>query len=564
MTGPTRVALYTRVSTDMQANKDEGSLDTQEGRLRAAITARAGEHQVLYVFREEGESGKSLDRPAMQQLLAHIKRGQVDLIAVTRLDRLSRSLLDFYTVNALLEEHGVRFVSLNETFDTSTPAGRAMLKLVLVFAELEREQTAERTRNAMRARAAKGLWNGGHPPLGYDSAGSGRLVINQAEANLVRLVFAQYVELRSTVKVARWLNEQGHRQKEYRSRRKRAQGGRKFTVSTVRGMLKNKLYLGKVDHKGELFDGLHEALVDEQVFQRAASIMKTNTRTHDPSKRAKYPYLLTGLARCACGSALTTSAGTGRGGKRYHYYRCVGVQKKTGHDCPVKQVRAERVDELVLGVVRDAAKRDDVLADAVAFANAEAAAQLHPLRERIDQLRAELRAVELEAEETLARILSAGIAASATAKRLLARSEERQAQLRTALATAEAELGLKQGEHLDLDVLLQAVRGFDAAFEHVPLEEKREYLQLICNRVEVYKDHVVVDLLEGREATRWLVDNPKVKAAAAAERVPAVPGGVPGRCELREQTHETPGRAPGFVSVSKWLPLEDLNLRPSD
>ena len=121
---PTRVALYTRVSTDIQAHKDEGSLDTQAARLRAYLNSRPGPHQVVEVFREEGASGKSLDRPELQRMLTAVKRGLVDLVLVTRLDRLSRSLLDFFELNRSFEKHTVRFVSLNETFDTSSPVGR--------------------------------------------------------------------------------------------------------------------------------------------------------------------------------------------------------------------------------------------------------------------------------------------------------------------------------------------------------------------------------------------------------------------------------------------------------
>jgi len=219
-----RVALYTRVSTEMQANKEEGSLETQEARLRAAVMARAGEHEIRHVFREEGVSGKSLDRPALQRMLDHVRKGDIDLIIVTRLDRLSRSLLDFYEMHRLFETMGVQFVSLNETFDTSSAVGRAMLKLVLVFAELEREQTAERTRLAIQARAERGLWNGGAPPLGYDSLRQGKLDVNPAEADLVKAIFERYLTLRSAHRVATWLNAQGYRQKLYSSRRKGGDG----------------------------------------------------------------------------------------------------------------------------------------------------------------------------------------------------------------------------------------------------------------------------------------------------------------------------------------------------
>jgi site-specific DNA recombinase len=488
----------------MQASKDEGSLDTQEARLRAAIMARSGDYEVRYVFREEGESGKSLDRPALQGMLEHVRRGDIDLVMVTRLDRLSRSLLDFYEVHRLFEKHGVQFVSLNETFDTSSAVGRAMLKLVLVFAELEREQTAERTRLAIQARAERGLWNGGHPPLGYDSAGNGHLKVNPVEAELVRGIFARYLEERSAIKVAKWLNDAGHRQKTYISRRKGERGGNPFTVATVRYLLQNRLYLGEIDHKGQIFEGQHEPIIDRDIFERIQSIMETHTQhPGGPLERAQYDYLLTGLLRCTCGNALTTSSGNGKGG-RYHYYRCVGLQKRTDHVCPVKQLRAEVVDDAVLSIVRDAAHDPKLLEVAVEEVNRLAREQVTPLQERVNALKQELADAERMASELLKQILSSGVSGSPTAKKLLADAEARQEQLRATLAEAEGELATQEAEQLDREVMLEALRSFDTAFAELTLPEKRELLQLMLKEVEIHPDHLVVELYEGRRAIKLL------------------------------------------------------------
>lgn len=569
---PKRVALYTRVSTDIQANKDEGSLDTQEARLRSLVSTRVGPHDIRFVFREEGESGKSLDRPALQQLLSRVRAGEVDLVLVTRIDRLSRSLLDFYEVHRLFEEHGVQFVSLNETFDTSSALGRAMLKLVLVFAELEREQTAERTRTALRARAERGLWNGGHPPLGYDSEGSGHIKVNEVEAELVRGIFAKYEESRSTNTVFRWLKESGHRQKTYTSRRRGAAGGKEFTVSGIQHLLQNRLYLGEIDHKGDIFEGQHPALIDRDTFDRVQAIFETNNKgAHGPPLRAQYDYLLTGLLRCACGHALTTSAGNGKGG-RYHYYRCVGIMKKPDHVCAVRQVRAETIDDAVMGIVRDAARDPALIAESVAEANRMARELVHPLRKRVEQVRRELTEAEDQAARVLTQILSAGIAASSTAKRLLADAEDRQTKLRSALSQAEAELSTRQTEQLDHEAMIAAIQGFDLAYEHLTLAEKREFMQLMCKSVELHPDRVVVELYEGRSATRYLQTNPRLQKVGGVPGggggVPGsgggVPGPVPGERDEREQKQRTPSGRSGFASVGEWLPLPDLNWGPTD
>lgn len=499
-----RVALYTRVSTDMQASKEEGSLETQEARLRAAVLSRAGEHEVRYVFREEGESGKSLDRPALQKLLAHARRGDIDLILVTRIDRLSRSLLDFYTMHQLFEKHQVQFVSLNETFDTSSAVGRAMLKLVLVFAELEREQTAERTRLAIQARAERGLWNGGPPPLGYNSLRGGHLEVNLEEAEQVRAIFGKYLELRSAHKVAAWLNAQGFRQKLYTSRRRGDTGGKDFNISVVRHILQSRLYLGEIEHKGAIFKGQHQALIDRDLYDRVQGIMTSNTLVPTAAREwAQYDYLLTGLVRCSCGHALTSSSGKGNGGN-YYYYRCTGIQKWVEHKCEVRQVRAERVDEAVMSLLRDAAHQPSLIMEAIAEANAMARQTVKPLEERVQTLKRELAEAERRAGEVLSSILSSGVGRTATAKRLLLETELRQDQLRTALGVAEGELLAKSTQQLDLEVVVDVLRTLDESFVTLSLAEKREFLGHIFKGVTVYPNRVEVELYEGRQAIKLL------------------------------------------------------------
>lgn len=546
MSSPTtRVALYTRVSTDMQAGKDEGSLDTQEARLRAFLLSRPGEHEVRTVFREEGASGKSLDRPALQQLMRAVERDDVDLVVVTRLDRLSRSLLDFYELHRLFEKHNVRFVSLNETFDTSSPVGRAMLKLVLVFAELEREQTADRTRQAMQARAERGLWNGGSPPLGYDSQGNGHLDINAHEAELVRLIFDRYLELRSAPQVAKWLNDQGHRQKRFTSRRKGETGGKPFTPAAVRLMVQNRLYLGEITHKGEVFEGQHDPIVDRDAFDRAQNVMEGNAKNRrGPPLRAQHDWPLTGVAQCACGYALTSSAGTGRGGKTYFYYRCVGLQKNVDHPCEVRQVRAELLEDAVFALVREAAREPALLAEAVEEANRMAREHVTPLRDRVDALARELAEVEEEGQRTLRQVLTSGVANSDLARKLLADIEARRDALRASLSAAVSELAGKEAEQLDLELVTQAIQGFDSAFEHLTSAEKREFLQLLIHKATVHKDRVDVELYDGRYASRYL---------AQVTRNGLVVGPHEGRNATGRETRD------GFAAGKEWLPLLDLN-----
>lgn len=549
---PLRVALYTRVSTDTQAHKDEGSLDTQEARLRAWLMSRPGESDVRHTFREEGASGKSLDRPALRQLMEVVTRGEIDLVLVTRLDRLSRSLLDFYELHRLFEKHQVQFASLNETFDTSTPVGRAMLKLVLVFAELEREQTADRTRVAMQARAERGLWNGGPPPLGYTSLKNGHLEIEPHEAELVRLIFDRYLESRSSPDVARWLNDRGHRQKRFVSRRKGETGGKPFTPASIRQVIQNRLYLGEIEHKGEIYPGQNEAIVPLEMFERAQAVMEGNAvNRRGPPLRSQHDYPLTGVAQCECGYALTSSAGTGQMGQIYFYYRCVGLHKNVGHACRVRQIRAETLESAVFGVVREAARDPLLLQDAIQEAEHIAGGQVAPLRTRVDSLRRELAQVEEEGQRLLRSILSNKIEGNTFARQMLGDIEARRDGLKGALSEAEGRLAEKEGQQLDAEMLADAIRSFDVAFDHLTGAEKRDFLQLMLHRVVVHPDQIEVELYDGKRAVTFMEITKKGRARGGA--APTVDDGA-----AESQKQHRPRLGEEFVADAEWLPLRPL------
>ena len=555
-----RVAIYTRVSTDNQLG-DEGSLDTQEARLRAAVVARGAGHVVFRVFREEGASGKNLDRPAMREMIAAVTARQVDLVMVTRLDRLSRSLLDFYELHRTFEANGVQFVSLNETFDTSSPVGRAMLKLVLVFAELEREQTADRTRVAMQARAERGLWNGGAPPLGYDSDGSGHLSVNVHEASIVREAFAKVIELRSGRKVTRWLNESGYRQKRYASRRRGDKGERLLSLAVVDHMLANRLYLGEVPHQGKWHPGQHAAIVDVVSFDRAQNIRDDNRRgAKTGRKEVPHEYLLTGLARCAtCDRALTSATSTNSLGVRYHYYRCVATSKHVDNDCPIGQLPAGILEEAVLEVVRRAAADPELIARAIREANRIAADQMEPSRARLRTLQAEQATNGTERHRLLDALLALGASGLTTARDRMVALETRARALEAAIAEEQARLVVDEGRSLSLEAIHSALRDFDQLYPHFTPGERRELLQELIDAVRVYPDRIEVALYDGTHATAPLAQaKRKVRGSTGGSKVHAVHA----EAEARESAEGPKRRVKSpvkFAERLEWLPLLDSN-----
>ena len=574
-----RVGLYTRVSTDNQLG-DEGSLETQEARLRAAVASRQSPHLVARVFREEGASGKNLDRPQLQEMLAAVAAGQLDVVIVTRLDRLSRSLLDFYELHRAFEARNVQFVSLNESFDTSQPIGRAMLKLVLVFAELEREQTADRTRVAMQARAERGLWNGGAPPLGYDSDGNGHLSVNEAEAAVVREAYERMLELRSVREVARYLNAKGYRQKRYESRRKGDKGEREFTNAVVDILLKNRLYLGEVPHCGNWHQGQHTAILDTVTFDRAQNVREDNRRgAKAPREDRLHEYLLTGIARCpACERALTSATTTNKVGTRYFYYRCVATSKDASPTCPIGQIPAAALEDAVLGIVRGAAANPVLVERAITESNRIAKELLEPARARLNTLRAEFASNKEERHRLLDALLRLGAAGSETAAERMRALEERGRALQASIADEEGRLGVDEGRSLSLAAIHQVLRDFDQLYPYFTPGERRELLHEIIDEVRVYPDRVEVALYDGSHAHAPLeqaarkVRGPggsgtggKAKpVAAAGDEVHAVHGEVHAPVEAREpstRAPETRGATVKFAQRLEWLPVTLLPYR---
>ncbi len=572
-----RVALYTRVSTDNQLG-DEGSLETQEARLRASVASRQAPHLVARVFREEGASGKNLDRPQLQEMLAAVRGGQIDVVMVTRLDRLSRSLLDFYELHRAFEARNVQFVSLNESFDTSQPIGRAMLKLVLVFAELEREQTADRTRIAMQARAERGLWNGGAPPLGYDSDGNGHLSVNEAEAAIVREAFEKMIELRSVREIARYLNAKGYRQKRYESRRQGDKGERVFSNAVAEIMLKNRLYLGEVPHCGNWHPGQHKPIVDATTFDRVQNIREDNRRgAKAPRENKPHEYLLTGLARCpACDSALTSATTTNKAGTRYFYYRCVSTSKEATSTCPIGQLPAGPLEEAVLAVVRRAASDPVLVERAINESNRIAKDLLEPARERLKVLQTELAANRTERHRLLDTLLALHGAGSETARERMAALETRGRALQQAVADEEGKLGVDETRSLSLAAIHTVLRDFDQLYPHFTPGERRELLHEIVDEVRVHPDRVEVALYDGTHASAPMEQAVrKVRGpggggggkpsklngiSAKGAEVRAVHGEVHAPAEEREPSPGTMRLRAATVKLAQrveWLPVLD-------
>ena len=349
-----RCAIYTRKSTSEGLSEDFTSLDAQRESAESYIQSQKNQGWVAVPeqYDDGGFTGANIERPALQRLLDDIKAGKINCVVVYKVDRLSRSLLDFVKLLQFFEDHKIAFVSVTQHFNTNTSMGRLTLNILLSFAQFEREIISERTKDKIGAAKKRGKWAGGPPALGYDlDKENHRLVVNPKEAELIRLIFDLYIQEKSLLTVAQILNERGYRTKT-RIRKGKPSGAIKFKNTTVQMIIRNWIYTGKISYEGAVYPGLHEPILSEEIFWEANEILNGNRRERGVSKNTKSLGLLGGLLRCKdCGVAMCHTYAK-KGNRKYLYYVCLDAMKRNRRDCPTRSVSAGRIEEAAMGLLR--------------------------------------------------------------------------------------------------------------------------------------------------------------------------------------------------------------------
>jgi site-specific DNA recombinase len=344
-----RCAIYARKSTEEGLEQPFNSLDAQRQAAEAYIASQ--QHQGWLAlpdrYDDGGFTGANLDRPALQRLLDDIATARIDCVLVYKVDRLSRSLLDFARIMEIFDQHRVCFVSITQLFNTATSMGRLVLNMLLSFAQFERELISERTRDKIAATRRRGKWVGGMPLLGYDvDRRDTKLQVNDAEAARVRAIFALYLEHQALLPVVRELDRRDWRTKRWRTRKGRERGGRPFTNNSLRRLLTNVTYLGQIRYRHEVHPGEHPAIVDQTTWQLVQTLLQDSR--HRSGTRLANGALLAGLLRChACGCVMTSSHTT-KGSRRYRYYVCRQAQRHGWQSCPAPSLPAGSIEGLVV------------------------------------------------------------------------------------------------------------------------------------------------------------------------------------------------------------------------
>jgi site-specific DNA recombinase len=431
-------------------------------------------------FDDHGYSGGSTDRPAYQRLLEAVATGTVSVVAVVRVDRLARRQIDLLGALEIFEKHSVLFVSVTESFNTTTTGGRALLSMLGVFAQLERETCAERTREKMAATRRRGMWTGGVPPLGYEVQDK-RLVIIPDEAEHVREISQLYLDLGSLLGTVVELNRRGWRTKG-RKRGGERLLGKAWDKGSLRFLLTNPLYVGKIRHHGEVHDGVHEAIIDEQTWAAVQHRLAENAK--GGPKHAKFGGLLLGLLRCgACGSAMTSHHAK-RGNRRYSSYVCVKAQKQGAAACPGSRAPVGEMERVVVERIRDIGRDPRLVREAIAAAK-------RGLKERRPELERELRRLEkdrarLEAER--GNLLDAVSQAangngSASVLQRLGEVEVALAELKKREDAGRGEVAVLENAAIDEEDLTAALGSFEPVWDQLFPQERARVLHLLLERV---------------------------------------------------------------------------------
>ena len=346
-----RCAIYIRKSSEEGLDMEFNSLDAQREACEAFVTSQKAEGwaTIRERYDDGGFSGGTLERPGLKRLIQDVEAGLIDVIVVYKIDRLSRSLMDFAKLVEIFDRNQVTFVSVTQSFNTTTSMGRLTLNILLSFAQFEREVIGERIRDKIAASRKRGMWMGGFVPLGYEVRDR-KLAINEAEAATVRMIFERFVEVGSATALARTLAAEG-----VRTRR-----GRLVDKGFLYKLINNRVYIGDAVHKGTAYPGEHEAIITRALWDKVHGILRESPRMRAGRTRAATPALLKGLIFGPTGCAMTPTH-TRRGDKLYRYYVSQSVLKRGADACLVGRVPAAEIEGAVVDQLRGLLRAPEVI-----------------------------------------------------------------------------------------------------------------------------------------------------------------------------------------------------------
>ena len=518
-----RCAIYTRKSTDEGLEQDFNTLDAQREAAEAYIASQRAEGWLALPDRYDdgGYSGGSMDRPAVKRLLDDIEAGKVNCVVVYKVDRLSRSLLDFARMIEVFDRQTVSFVSVTQQFNTSTSMGRLILNVLLSFAQFEREIIGERIRDKIAAAKRKGKHCGGMPVLGYNVDPTTRqLVVNPEEAKLVVHIFERFARLGSGTVLGKELNTQGYRTKSWTTKTGKHHEGYSWNKGHLYRLLNNRKYIGKVEHKGNIYEGEHEAIVPQPLWDKVHAMLAVHARTRAQHTRAKTHALLRGIIRCGtCNYAMGISYTHGKRKQLYRYYVCVYAAKNSYHDCPLPSLAAGEVEGAVVEQLRTIFRTPEVITETLKATRRIEAQETAQLEGQQKEFEAKLRLLKGQAAELVRPGNTVGNGSiAAELGRINAEMEEAE----RGLAAVQANLAALREQAVTASDVAEALRCIDPVWDELFPAEQARVVKLLVERVIVHPNGLDVRIRTGGlqslvSELRGVVDDAKTAPASSRQ-----------------------------------------------
>jgi site-specific DNA recombinase len=480
-----RCGIYTRKSTEEGLDQAFNTLDAQREAAESFIDSQRQEGWVALPqkYDDGGYTGANMDRPALKRLLDDVQMGAVNCVVVYKVDRLSRSLLDFARIMEILDNHGATFVSVTQQFNTTSSMGRLTLNILLSFAQFEREMISERTRDKMGAARRKGKWVGGNPVIGYDVAPKGgSLLVNQAEAQRVREIFGLYLELGSLIPVVEELHRRGWGMKAWTTREGRQAGGKPIAKNSLYNLLTNMIYVGRIKYGGQVYKGEQDRIIDDETWNKVQSALNRNGRRGGRNIGNKYSALLKGLVRCGTCDVGMVHTYVNKKDRLYRYYVCVKAHQRGWAQCETRSVSAPALESAVLeqlrGIGRNPAMLREVLRQITEHRQRDSA-EIN--REKTD-VEKELKKVAQEMTQTVSMVGKASPAAEFATNRL-AELQDRVSHLNSQVMELQHKLDAIEAEGLNSDDVREALHDFDPLWEQLSGWEQERFIHTLVEHV---------------------------------------------------------------------------------
>lgn len=484
-----RCAIYTRVSVDektlddngvLKGRKEDHSLKMQEEYCRRYVDNRKSEGYIVgEVYIDDGFSAKDQRRPALQRMFQAIDRGEIDAVIVYKIDRLTRSVSDFYEISRTWFERDLRFVSASQSFDTSSVGGRLMLNILLTFAQFEREMISERTQHTHWMNIAKGKWVGGAVPFGYALEGDG-LVIHDSQSRVVVRIFDNAAEGKSAGEISAGLNDSGIRRPT-----KKYPEGKSWNAGAVRAVIERPLYRGVRVFNGSEFPTRHPGIVSKELWDLANA--RLPAKAEAVRRLIRHDYAFVGPGVCGlCGQPLAAYPAKGRS-KSYHFCTCRRARKKLGGEsCQLGHIRVDYLESLVIEALAVLGKHPAIIQATVDAAEGKHSDDYVKRQQDLGDLKTKLAKLTAEVErlEELALDTERGALATRMKDRLNQRLIE-EGKLKDQIRVQSLTLQAEDERASNREMIVAALAELGRVIEALPLAQRRELLQALVSRIVV-------------------------------------------------------------------------------